>query len=122
MPSADKGIIREFIGKTSLPRLSASLKDHLKETKDHVRKLEKVFKSIGKASRSIHSKEIERVLDEGSEMIGEAEGPELIDAIVIAAAQKVERFEITSYGTLCAWAKSFGEAEIHHDDPGHGST
>ncbi len=93
------------------PDLKAAFDGHLKETKEQVKRLETVFEKLGKTARGQTCEAMEGLVKEGSEAI-EAEMPEeLRDCALIAAAQKVEHYEIAGYGTLRAWAEELG-----HDD------
>jgi len=92
--------------------LKQALKDHLKETKHQVKRLETVFELLGKKPKQQHCSGIEGILKEGDEMVEEPADSTLRDAAIIAAAQKVEHYEITSYGTARAHAKELDLAEI----------
>jgi ferritin-like metal-binding protein YciE len=110
--SAEKQIIQalpKVIKAATAPDLKNALKAHLEETKEQVTKLETVFSLIGQSPQSIHCKGMEGLLEEGGETIKEAEGTSVIDSAIIAAAQKVEHYEICAYGTLSAWGKILGE-------------
>jgi len=80
---------------------------HLHETQEHVRRLEQVFKLIDQPAKSKKCKAMQGLVEEGEELIDEEEG----DAALICAAQKVEHYEIASYGSLESWAKLMGEQE-----------
>lgn len=89
--------------------LRAGFEDHLKQTEEHVQRLEQVaekcgFKTSGKVCHAMQG-----LVEEGSEAIKEFDKGPVLDAMLIAAAQKVEHYEIASYGTACAWAKMLGE-------------
>lgn len=91
--------------------LTEAFESHLAETENHITRLEQVFTSLGEMVRSKKCNAMEGLLEEGQEKIDELEGSPALDAALIAAAQKVEHYEIASYGTLCAWAEQLG-----HDD------
>jgi len=78
---------------------------HLEETKEQVRRLDEVFRSLGQKPEGIECKGIEGLIAEGEEVTSEFQGGEALDAGLIAAAQAVEHYEITRYGTMLAWAK-----------------
>ncbi|MDB6036838.1 MAG: hypothetical protein JWM99_679 [Verrucomicrobiales bacterium] len=86
--------------------LQQAFEDHLEETKGHVERLEKVFAAFDEAPKGKKCKAMQGLLEEGSELIEEKAG----DAALICAAQKVEHYEIASYGSLLAWAKLLDEA------------
>ena len=81
---------------------------HLKETEGQVRRLEQVFKLLGEKPQGVECKAIQGIIAEGDELAEEFKGGEALDAGLIAAAQAVEHYEITRYGTLLAWAKQLG--------------
>ena len=94
----------------------AALKDafaaHLTETKEQIKLLRKVFKSVGAEAKGEKCDAIEGLIKEGEGIIEEAEGTAL-DAMLIGAAQAVEHYEIARYGTLREWAKQLGHDEAH---------
>ncbi|WP_132252200.1 ferritin-like domain-containing protein [Methylobacterium segetis] len=84
---------------------------HLKETEQQVKRLDAVFRSLGEKPEGVTCKAIQGIIAEGQEIIEEFGGSDAGDAGLIAAAQAVEHYEITRYGTLIAWAKQLGLAE-----------
>ncbi|AWN54395.1 ferritin-like domain-containing protein [Methylobacterium sp. 17Sr1-1] len=86
---------------------------HVEETREQVKRLDQVFRSIGEKPEGVTCQAIQGIIAEGEEVMQEFSGSEALDAGLIAAAQAVEHYEITRYGTLLAWAKQlgFGEAE-----------
>ena len=85
--------------------LKAGFEEHLEQTKTHVERLEKVFELIDKAPRAKKCKAMEGLIEEGAELMEEDIDPDTLDAMLIGAAQKVEHYEIATYGTLVTWAK-----------------
>lgn len=85
---------------------------HLEETRQQVKRLEEVFKLIGEKPEGVECKAIMGILAEGDEVIEEFSGGEAIDAGLISAAQAVEHYEITRYGTLLAWANQLEMADV----------
>ena len=81
---------------------------HLEETKTQVKRLEQIFKIVGEKVEAVECKAINGIIDEGREVIEEFKGGEALDAGLISAAQAVEHYEITRYGTMLAWAKQLG--------------
>jgi len=77
---------------------------HLEETREHVKRLEEVFKLVGEKPEGVECKAMMGILAEGDEVIDEFSDGDAIDAGLISAAQAVEHYEITRYGTLLAWA------------------
>jgi ferritin-like metal-binding protein YciE len=88
--------------------LAAAFEKHLHETEGQVTRLEKVFKLIDHASRGKNCPGIMGVLEEGQEITKEYKGSPALDAGLIAAAQAVEHYEISRYGTLMVWAQQLG--------------
>lgn len=88
--------------------LSAAFKKHLKETQGQVKRLEQVFKIIGKPARGKTCAAINGITDEGAEIMKEFKGMPALDAGLLAAAQSVEHYEISRYGTLRTWAEELG--------------
>jgi ferritin-like metal-binding protein YciE len=84
---------------------------HLKETEGQVKRLEKVFRLLGETPEGIECKAIQGIVEESRTILQEFRDGEALDAGLIAAAQAVEHYEITRYGTLLAWAKQLGLAE-----------
>ncbi len=91
------------------PELRKGFQSHLKQTETHVSRLEKVFESMDETVRAKTCKAMEGLIEEGSEITKEDADPEVKDAALIAAAQKVEHYEIATYGTLVTWAKQLDE-------------
>jgi ferritin-like metal-binding protein YciE len=88
--------------------LKEAFNTHLLETRTHISRLEELFRSMGLEPKRVTCQGIKGLLAEGDEMIG-AKGCEMThDAALIAAAQKVEHYEMASYGTLAAWAEQLG--------------
>src|SRR4051812_24034705 len=81
---------------------------HLKETEGQVKRLERVFQLVGERPEGVECKAIQGIIEEGQEILQAFEGGEALDAGLIAAAQAVEHYEITRYGTLLAWAQQLG--------------
>jgi ferritin-like metal-binding protein YciE len=84
--------------------LRAAFEDHLQITKAHVSRLEEVFKLLGVAARGKTCEGMKGLIEEGAEAIEELEGV-VLDAALIASAQKVEHYEIATYGTLATFAE-----------------
>ncbi len=101
------------LGKMEESAESRELKDafheHCEQTKMHVNRLERVFSGIGEDPKRKSCKGIEGIIDEGEVLAKEFEGNAALDAALIAGGQKAEHYEITSYGSLCAWAKELGK-------------
>ena len=91
--------------------LKQAFSEHREETEKHVTRLEGVFRAIGQEPDRMSCKGIEGIIDEGEIMAEEFENNSALDAALIAAGQKAEHYEITSYGSLCTWAKEIGNQQ-----------
>lgn len=91
--------------------LRAAFESHLAETEYQITRLEQVFASLDQPVQSKECKAMKGLLEEGKEIMEDMKGSSALDAALIAVAQKVEHYEIASYGTLCAWAEKMGHAE-----------
>jgi ferritin-like metal-binding protein YciE len=87
--------------------LKTAIESHLEETEEHVERVERVFEIIGETAKGKKCQAMMGLLEEGQEIIKEKEG----DAALICAAQKIEHYEIASYGCLTTWARILGEDE-----------
>lgn len=88
--------------------LRATLEAHLKETLNQITRLEDVFNSLDEPVQNKECKGMKGLLEAGKDLTEEMKGSSALDAALIAAAQKVEHYEIASYGTLCVWAEMLG--------------
>src|ERR1043165_194401 len=88
--------------------LQAAFEKHEGETEQQVARLERVFKSIGETPKGKTCDAIMGILDEGKEIMDEYKGMPALDAGLLAAAQAVEHYEISRYGTLKCWASELG--------------
>lgn len=91
--------------------LKKAIEQHLTETEEHVSRLESCFESIGIKAQAKKCDAMQGLLDEANSIIEETEPGTVRDAGIIAAAQKVEHYEIATYGTLAAFAKVLNEKE-----------
>jgi ferritin-like metal-binding protein YciE len=98
----------EMIEKAKDAQLKSGLKSHLGETQNHVARLEQVFKMHGAKPKGVDCPAIDGIIDEAEEIAGDVADQDVLDAAIIAAAQAVEHYEITRYGTLIAWAHQLG--------------
>jgi len=87
------------------PDLRAAFEEHKSVTERQVERLETIFQSLGKAARGKHCHGMEGLLKEGQELLAKEEPSPALDAAMIATAQKVEHYEIATYGTLATYAK-----------------
>ena len=98
--------------KASSPDLKEGLNAHLRQTEEQIDRLEQVFEHLEMPAKGKPCKGMKNLIAEGDEMIGEAEDDDTRDAVMIAAAQKVEHYEIAAYGTLRTWAQLLGKNEV----------
>ena len=101
----------KMIDKATNPQLKADFSKHLTETQGHILRLEEVFKMHGAKAKQVTCPAIDGILEEADEIAGDIDDKEVLDAGLIAAAQAVEHYEITRYGTLVSWAKLLGRAD-----------
>lgn len=88
--------------------LAAAFNKHLRETQGQVKRLDQIFKMLGKPVRSKPCEAINGITDEGAEIMKEFKGAPALDAGLLAVAQAVEHYEISRYGTLRTWAEELG--------------
>ena len=86
------------------PKLKAAFEAHLAQTEEHINRLDKVFEMIGKKPTRKSCKGMKGLIEEGEEMIKEKADPDVMDAALIAAAQRVEHYEMAAYGCLRTYA------------------
>jgi ferritin-like metal-binding protein YciE len=98
----------DMVEKASDPQLKQAFRSHLDETKNQITRLEDVFRMHGVDIKGVDCPAIDGILDEADDVAGEVEDKQVLDAALIAAAQAVEHYEITRYGTLIEWAKRLG--------------
>lgn len=91
--------------------LRAGFEAHLEQTKEHVTRLEKIFKALGESPTGKKCHGMEGLIKEGGELIAEDPEPEELDAGLISAAQHVEHYEIAGYGCVSTYAKLLGEEQ-----------
>ena len=92
----------------SSDKLRAAFEKHLAETEGQVDRLEQIFEMLDKPARGKTCDAIQGILDEGKEIMDEYKGTDALDAGMLAAAQAVEHYEISRYGTLKTWASELG--------------
>jgi ferritin-like metal-binding protein YciE len=101
----------DMIEKATDSGLKQGFQAHLGETKNHIARLEQVFKLHGVEVKGVDCPAIDGILEEADDVAGEIEDKTVLDAALIAAAQAVEHYEMTRYGTLVAWAKQLGRPD-----------
>jgi ferritin-like metal-binding protein YciE len=97
-----------MIEKATDAKLKQGFQKHLTETQGQIKRLEQVFKILGEAPSKVNCPAIDGIIEEADEVTGEVDDKQVLDAALISAAQAVEHYEMTRYGTLVAWAKLLG--------------
>jgi ferritin-like metal-binding protein YciE len=98
--------------KATTSDLKEAFEEHLRQTEQHLERLEQVFDQLGMPARGKTCKGMKNLIAEGNDMIGDADDDMTRDALMISAAQKVEHYEIASYGTMRTWATVLGHTDI----------
>ena len=93
------------------PQLAQAFTDHLEETTGHVDRLEKIFKKLDTSPKGKKCKAMEGLLEEGKDLMAEDAAPSVMDAALIAAAQRVEHYEMAGYGCVRTYARLLGYEE-----------
>src|SRR4051812_20243738 len=94
------------------PDLKAGFEEHLEQTRGQVERLQQACDELDVSPKGKKCAAMAGLIEEGAELMEEDFPPNLMDAALIAAAQKVEHYEIASYGTVRTWAEQLGEAKI----------
>ena len=100
-----------MIEKAGDSRLRQAFQTHLKETENHIVRLEKVFSMHGEPVKGVTCPAIDGIIAEAQEIIGDVDDPQVLDAAMLSSAQAVEHYEITRYGTLIALARQLGRED-----------
>ena len=103
-----EGALPSMIEKATNPQLRMGFEQHLRETKGHIQRVEQVFQMHGVAAKAVNCPAIDGIIEEANDVVGDVDDKQVLDAALIAAAQAVEHYEITRYGTLVEWAKQLG--------------
>jgi ferritin-like metal-binding protein YciE len=101
----------KMIKQASSEQLQSALEEHLEITREQAQRIEQIFEKMGERLKAQKCKGMQGVIEEGSELLKEAEDEDVRDAGIIASAQKVEHYEIASYGTVRTYAQLLGEDE-----------
>ena len=109
--NAVKDALPKMVKNATSKNLKKALEDHLAETKEQIKKLKEVFKSIDVKPEEEKCDAMAGILEEGEGILEETEPGAVRDAGIIAACQKVEHYEIASYGTMSSYAKLLGHKE-----------
>ncbi|EGJ21543.1 hypothetical protein RSWS8N_05655 [Cereibacter sphaeroides WS8N] len=102
----------KMIEKAGDAGLREGFEHHLDETRTHVSRLERVFALLGQDAKGTTRPAIDGIIKEANEVAGDIAEQDVLDAALAAAAQAVEHYEMTRYGTLIAWSKELGRPEV----------
>jgi ferritin-like metal-binding protein YciE len=106
------GALPKLIENASDGELKRGLRQHLEETKEQVEMLEKAFRMLGEEPTGTKCYGINGLISEGDEIMGNVDNKKVLNAAIISAAQAVEHYEITRYGSLIAWAQEMGRQDV----------
>jgi ferritin-like metal-binding protein YciE len=104
--------LTEMMGQRIDAALFDNLEHHLEETQEQITRLEQIFRALGQAPQGVTCQAILGLIEEGQELVREIEDENVRDAAMLASAQAIERYEITRYGTLVAWADQIGRSGV----------
>jgi ferritin-like metal-binding protein YciE len=107
-----KKALPDMAAKATNRDLTAAFKTHLEETEKQISRLEQVFGLLGKEPKGTACPAIDGIIKEANEVAGECDDKHVLDAALVAAAQAVEHYEITRYGTLIAWSDELGKEGV----------
>ena len=111
---AEKQVLKalpKMMKAASSPDLRAAFETHIEETREQVARLEQVFASLEEKVKGKHCDGVAGIIEEGKSVMEEEFDDTTMDACLIAAAQRVEHYEMAAYGTLVAWAQAMGHTE-----------
>ncbi len=112
--SAEKQLLKalpKMIKATKHEELQAAFEEHLQQTEEHVSRLDEIFELLGTNNRGEKCLAMEGLIEEGQRMLKEDIAPEVLDAALIAQAQRIEHYEIAGYGTVRTFAEILDEDE-----------
>ncbi|MBV8916362.1 MAG: ferritin-like domain-containing protein [Acetobacteraceae bacterium] len=101
-----------MVEKAENPELKAAFQKHLAETQGQAKRLEQVFQMLGKETKGVTCAAMDGILSEAKEIMSDCADGEVRDAAMLSAAQAVEHYEITRYGTLIAFAAQLGRKDV----------
>jgi ferritin-like metal-binding protein YciE len=102
----------DMIGKASDKELKKGFQMHLRQTRGQIKRLDQIFKKLKEKPSGVRCPAIDGIIDEASDIAGDVTDKIVLNAALIGAAQAVEHYEITRYGTLVAWAKALGRSDV----------
>ncbi|MCF3934629.1 DUF892 family protein [Acuticoccus sp. M5D2P5] len=99
----------KMVETASDPALKHAFEHHLTETRHQIERLEQVFTNIGAKAKGVTCDAIDGIIKEADSVTGEVKDAQVLDAALVAAAQAVEHYEVSRYGTLATWAEQLGQ-------------
>jgi len=114
MYDAENQIVKalpKLVESSKSTQLRNALSQHLEQTRGHVQRLERILRMHNEDVKGEKCKGLEGIIDEGKDIIKHDENPDARDAGIVAGAQKVEHYEMASYGSLRTWAQQMGHTE-----------
>ncbi len=102
-----------MIKAASHPELQAAFEEHLEQTEGQIERLDQAFKLLGMSAKGKKCEGMAGLIEEGKKLMEEDAEPSVMDAALIAAAQKIEHYEIASYGCVCTYAEMLGYEQVH---------
>jgi len=102
----------KLIEKANNPRLKNTLEEHLNVTRTQIKRLDEIFQALGEKPTGETCKGMKGVLKEGDDLVSKVKDPGIIDASIIASAQRVEHYEMAGYGTVRSFARLLGRQEF----------
>jgi len=102
-------VLPKMAQKASTPELRSAFEDHVQKTRHHVERLEEIFQELGRDATGKKCKAMMGLISEGKDILDKDIDPKIRDAGIVAAAQKVEHYEIAAYGTLRTLAETRGD-------------
>jgi len=101
----------KMIAKATDPQLKQGFEAHLVETQNQIKRLEQVFQMHGQPVKGVTCAAMDGIIEEATETMGDVDDKDVLDAAMLSAAQAVEHYEITRYGTLIAFARQLGRQD-----------
>ena len=101
--------LSEMMEASTEPVLFDNLEHHLEDTHEQIKRLDQIFRALGQTPKGVTCQAVLGLIEEGQEILGEIEDEKVRDVSILASAQALERYEITRYGTLVAWADQLGD-------------
>jgi ferritin-like metal-binding protein YciE len=107
-----KKALPDMIEKATNRELNAAFKAHLEETEKQISRLDQAFELLGQKPKGTSCPAVDGIIKEANEIAGECDDKNVLDAALLAAAQAVEHYEITRYGTMIAWSEELGNDAV----------